>query len=183
MTGLWSTKGDMEYSVQFSCSVVSASLQPHEPQHTRPPCPSPTPGVHPNACPLIRCCHPTILSSVVPFSSCPQSFPASGLFKWVSSSHQVAKVLEFQLQHQSLQWTPRTNLLCDGLVGSPCRPRDSQECSPTPQFKGINFRHSAFFIVQFSHAYMTTGKTIALTRPTFVGKIMSLLFNKLSRWL
>ena len=61
-----------------------------------------------------------------------------GLFKWVSSPHQVAKVLEFQLQHQSLQWTPRTDLLSDGLVGSPCSPRDSQESSPTPQFKSIN---------------------------------------------
>ena len=61
-----------------------------------------------------------------------------GLFKCVSSSHQVAKVLEFQLQHQSFQWTPRTDLLWDGLVGSPCSPRDIQESSPTPQFKCIN---------------------------------------------
>ena len=61
-----------------------------------------------------------------------------GLLKWVSSSHQVAKVLELQLQHQSLQWTPRTDLLWDGLVGSPCNPRDSQESSPTPQFKSIS---------------------------------------------
>ena len=61
-----------------------------------------------------------------------------GLFKWVSSLHQVAKVLEFQLQHQSFQWTPRTDLLQDGLVGSPCSSRDSQESSPTPQFKSIN---------------------------------------------
>ena len=61
-----------------------------------------------------------------------------GLFKWVSSSHQVVKVLEFQLQHQSFQWTLRTDLLYDGLVGSPCSPRDSQESSPTPQFKSIN---------------------------------------------
>ena len=61
-----------------------------------------------------------------------------GLFKWVSSSHQVAKVLEFQLQHQSFQWTPRTDLLWDGLAGSPCSLRDSQESSPTPQFKSIN---------------------------------------------
>ena len=62
-----------------------------------------------------------------------------GLFKWVSSSHEVAKVLEFQLQHQSFQWTPRTDLLWDGLVGSPCSPRDSQESSPTPQFISINY--------------------------------------------
>ena len=98
-------------SVQFSNSVMSDYLRPHEPQHTRPPCPSPSPRVYPNSCPLSRWCHPAISSSVIPFSSCPQSFPAYGLFKWVSSSHQVAKVLEFQLQHQSFQWTPRTDLL------------------------------------------------------------------------
>ena len=67
-------------SVQFSCSVMSDSLQSHEPQHARPSCPSPTPGVHPNLCPLSQWCHPTISSSVVPFSSCPQSFSASGSF-------------------------------------------------------------------------------------------------------
>ena len=66
-------------SVQFSCSVVPDSLRPHESQHARPPCPSPAPGVHPNPCPFCRWCHPAISSSVVPFSSCPQSFPASGL--------------------------------------------------------------------------------------------------------
>ena len=96
-----------QYCFQFSCSVVSHSLQPHEPQHARPPWPSRTPRVHPNSSPLSRWCHSAISSSVVPFSSCPQSFPPSG----VTSSHQVAKVLEFQLQHQSFQWTPRTALL------------------------------------------------------------------------
>ena len=68
-------------SIQFSCSVVSDSMQPHEPQHARPPCPSPTAGVYPNPCPLSQWCHPTISSSVIPFSSCPQSFPASGSFQ------------------------------------------------------------------------------------------------------
>ena len=68
-------------SVQFSHSVVFDSLWPRKPQHTRPSCPSPTPGVHPNPCPLSRWCHPSISSSVVPFSSCPQSFPASGSFQ------------------------------------------------------------------------------------------------------
>ena len=71
----------VEYSVQFSCSVTSDSLRPYEPEHTRPPCPSPTPGVHPNPCPLSWWCHSTISSSVIPFSSCPQSFPASGSFQ------------------------------------------------------------------------------------------------------
>ena len=109
--GTWLSDWTETESVQFSHAIVSNSLWPHEPQHARPPCPTPTPGVHPNPCPLSRWCHPTILSSIVPFSSCPQSFPASGSFKWVSSSHKVAKVLEFQLQHQPFQWTPRTNLL------------------------------------------------------------------------
>ena len=84
-------------SVQFSCSVVSDSLRPHELQHARLPCPSPTPGVHPNSHPSSWWCHPTISSSIVPFSSCFQSSQASGSFKQVSSSYQVAKVLEFQL--------------------------------------------------------------------------------------
>ena len=98
-------------SVQFTHSVISDSLRPHETQHARPPCPSPTPGVYPNSCPLTQWCHPTISSSIVPFSSCLQSFLTSGLFKWVNSLHQVTKILEFQLQHQSWQWTPRTDLL------------------------------------------------------------------------
>ena len=84
-------------SVQFSHSVVSDSLWPHESQHTRPPCPSPTPGVHSGSRASSRWCHPAISSSVVPFSSCPQSLPASESFQWVNSSHKVAKVLEFQL--------------------------------------------------------------------------------------
>ena len=66
---------------QFSCSVVSSSMRPHELQHARPPCPSPTPGVHPNPCPLSRWCYPAMSSSIIPFSSCPQSFPASGSFQ------------------------------------------------------------------------------------------------------
>ena len=88
---------------------MSDSLWPHELQHTRPPCPSPTPRVHPNSCASSRWCHPAISSSVVPFSSCPQSLQHQGLFQWVNSSHEVAKVLEFQLQHQSFQWTPRSS--------------------------------------------------------------------------
>ena len=80
-SGFWVGHWNLSISsVQFSCSVVSDSLWPHEPQHTRPPCPSPTSGVHPNPCPLSQWCHPTISSSVVPFFSCLQSFPASGSF-------------------------------------------------------------------------------------------------------
>ena len=124
-------------SVQFSHSVMSDSLWPHKPQHTRPPCLTPTPGVHPNPCPLSQWCN----SPSHPLSS--TSFPAlnlsqhQGLFELVRSLHQVVRVLEFQLQHQSVKWTPRTALLQDGLIGSPCSPRDSQESSPTPQFKSI----------------------------------------------
>ena len=83
-------------SVQFSRSVESNSLRPHESQHTRPPSP-PTPGVHSDSRPSSWWCHPAISSSVVPFSSCPQSLPASEFFQWVNSSQEVAKVLEFQL--------------------------------------------------------------------------------------
>ena len=107
-----------------------------------------------------------------------------GIFKWkMGSSHQVAKVLKLQLQHPSFQWKFRTDFLYPGLVGSPWSncPRDSQESSPTPQLKASILWHSAFFLVQLSHPYMTTGKTIVLTRQTFVGKVMSLVFNTLSR--
>ena len=122
---------------QFSRSVVSDSLRPHELQRTRPPCPSPTPGVHSNSCPLNRWCHSTILSSVVPFS-CLQSFPASGSFQmsqfFTSSGQSIgvsasASVLPMNIQ----DWFP-----LDGLIGSPCSPRDYQESSPTPQFKSIS---------------------------------------------
>ena len=82
----------MRASPEFSRSVVTDSLQPHGLQNTRLPCPSPTPGAYSNSHPSRHWCHPTISSSVVPFSSCLLSFPASGLFKWVSSLHQVAKV-------------------------------------------------------------------------------------------
>ena len=98
------------HTVQFSHSVVSDSLQPHGLQHTRLPCPLPTPGVYSDSCPLSWWCHPAISSSVVPFSSCLQSFPASGSFPMSQLLHQVTKVLEFQLQHQSFQWTPGTDL-------------------------------------------------------------------------
>ena len=97
----------------FSRSVVSDFLQPHGLQHTRLPCPSPTPGVYSNSCPSSRWCHPTISSSVAPFSSCPQSFPASGSFPMSQFFASVldAKVLEFQLQYQSFQWIFRTDFL------------------------------------------------------------------------
>ena len=157
-------------SVQFSPSVMSDSLWPHESQHARPPCPSQTPGVYSNSCPSSRWCHPAILSSVVPFSSCPQSLPASGsfpvsqLFPWGGQSTGVS------VQHQSFQWTPRTYVLQAGLVGSPCSPRDSQESSPTPQFRSIKFS-----ALNFLHSPTLTSihdhwKTIALTSGLLLAK-------------
>ena len=125
-------------SVQFSHSVVSDSLWPHGLQHARPPCPSPTPGVYSNSCTLSRWCHPTISSSVVPFSSCPQSFPASGPFpmsQFFASGDQSIGVSASTsgIPMNSQDWFP---LRWTGL--SPCSPRDSQESSPTPQFKSVN---------------------------------------------
>ena len=95
----------------FCCSVVSDSLQPHRLQHTRLPCPSLFPGVCSNSCPLSRWCHPTILSSVTPFSSCLQSFPESGSFpmSWLFS--QMVKVVELQLRYQSFQWIFRIDFI------------------------------------------------------------------------
>ena len=125
-------------SVQFSRSVVSDALQPHEPQHARPPYPSPTPRVYPNPCPLSQWCHPTISFSVVPFSSCLQSFPASGSFQMSQLFASGGQSIGVSALHHSFQRNPRVDLLENGLVGSPCSPRDSQESSPTPQFKSIN---------------------------------------------
>ena len=121
-------------SVQFSCSVMSDSLWLHEPQHTRPPCPSPTPGVYPNSCPSSRWCHPTISSSVVPFSSCPQSFPASGSFQmsqlFASGGQSIGVSASPSVLPMNIQdWSP---------LGWTCCPRNTQESSPTPQFKSIN---------------------------------------------
>ena len=111
--------------VEFSRSVVSDSLWPHKLQHARPPCPSPTPGVHPNSCPLSQWCRPAISSSIVPFSSCPQSLPASGsfpvsqLFAWGSQSIGVsalASVLPLNTQDWSpLGWTGWISLQSKGL--------------------------------------------------------------------
>ena len=139
-------------SVQFSHSVVSDSLWPHELQHARPPCPSLIPGVHSDSSPLSQWCHPAISSSVVPFSSRPHPSQHQSLFQWVNSLHEVAKVLEFQLQHHFLQRNPRADLLQNGLVGSPCSPRDSQESSPIPQFKSIDY----LFMIKFCLAPSTT---------------------------
>ena len=114
---------------QFSHSVMSDSLQSHGLQHTRPPCLSSTPEVYSNSCPFSQGCHPTISSSVMPSPPAFNVAQHQGLFKWVSSSHQVAKGLEFQLKYHSFQWIFMTDFLQDWLVWSPCSPRDSQESS------------------------------------------------------
>ena len=169
-------------SVQFSLSVVSDSLWPREPQHARPPCPSPTPEVYPNSCPSSQWCHRAISSSVAPFSSCPQSLPASG------------SLLMNQLFTSGGQSIGVSTL-------ASVRPINIQDWFPSGltdlislQFKGLSrvfsnhsskasiLQHWAFFIVQLSQPYMTSGKSIALTRWTFVGKVMSLLFTMLSRF-
>ena len=113
------------YSVQFSHSVMPNSLRPHGLQHTRLPCPSPTPRVCSNSWASSQWSHPTLSSSVFPFSSCLQSSQHQGLFQWVSFLHPVTKVLECQLQHQTFQWIFRTDfhlnacVVCAGLYLSP----------------------------------------------------------------
>ena len=164
-------------SVQFSCWVVSNSLQPMNRS---------TPGlpvhhqlrVHPNPCPLCWWYHPTISSSVIPFSSCPQSFPASESFQMSQLSTlggQIIGVSASTSEHPGLI-SFRMNLLdflaVQGTLKSILQHHSS---------KASIFQCSAFFIVQLSHPYMTIGKAIALTRWTFVGKVMSLLFNVLSK--
>ena len=152
-------------SVQFSHSVVSDSLRPHKPQHARPPCPSPTPGLHPNPCPFCRWCHPTISSSVVPFSSSPWPFPAIRVFsnesalciRWpkywsfrfsISPSNEHPGLISFRMDRLHL-------LAVHGTLKSLLQHHSS---------KASILQCSAFFVGQLSHPYMTPGKTIALTR-------------------
>ena len=160
---------------------MSDSLWPLESQHARPPCPSPTPGVHPNSCPSSQWCHLAISSSVVPFSSCPQSLPASVFsnestlrMRWpkywrlsfsISPSNEHPGLISFRMDWLDL-------LAVQGTLKSLLQHHSS---------KASVLQCSAFFTVQLSHLYMTTGKTIALTRQTLVGKGISLLFNILSR--
>ena len=171
----------MESRFQFSYLVMSNSLWPHGLQHAMLPCPSPTPGAYSNSCPSSRWFHPTISSSVVPFSSRLQSFPASGSFPmsefFASGGQSIgvsasASVLPMNIQDWfSLGWTGWIFLLSKGLKSL------LQHHSP----KASVPQCSAYFMIQVSHPYMATGKTIALARWTFFGKVMSLLFNVLSR--
>ena len=151
---------------------MSDSFPPHGLQHTRLPCPSPTPRACSNSCPSSQGCQT---------SSSPPAFNLSnhrGLFQRVSSLYQLAKVLELQLQHQSFQWIFRIDwfdfLAVPGTLKSLLQHHSS---------KASILQHSAFFMVQLSHPYKTIGKTRALSRWTFVNKVMSLLFNTLSRLL
>ena len=152
---------------------MSNCLWPHGLQHLRLPCPSLSPGVCSNSCPLSWWCHPTISSSVIPFSSCSQSFPASGsfpvsqLFASGGLSIEVSastSVLPMNTQDcSSLGWTRWIFLQSKGTLKSLLQHHSS---------KASILRLSAFFIVQLLHPYMTTEKTIALTRQTFVGKVV-----------
>ena len=171
-------------SVQFSRSVVSDSLQPHGLQHGRPPCPSSTPGLYSNSCPSSRRCHPAISSSVIPFSSCLQSFPASGSFQvsqfFASGGQSIgasapASVLPMNIQN----WFP---LECTGWIFLILKSLKSlKSLRQHHSSRASILWHLALFIVQVSHQYMTTGKTITLTRKIFVGKVLPLLFKVLSR--
>ena len=146
---------------------MSNSLRLHESQHARPPCPSLTPGVHSDSCPLSRWCHPAISSSVIPFSSYPQSLPASVFsnestlrMKWpmywsfsfnISPSNEHPGLISFRMDWLDLLAVQRT---LKSLLQHHSSKASILQCS-------------AFFAVQFSHPYMTTGKTIALTKQTF----------------
>ena len=151
-------------------------------QHTRPPCPSPPPGVYSNSCPLSWWCHPTISSSVVPFLLPPSIFPSIRVssnesavrIRWpkywsfsfdISPSNEYSGLISFSMDLLDL-------LAVQGTLKSLLQHHNSKASVLQP---------SAFFRVQLSHPYMTTGKTVALTRWTFVGKVMSLLYNMLSR--
>ena len=162
---------------------MSNSLWPHGLQHARLPRPSPTPGVYSNSSPSSQWCHPTISSSVITFSSCLQSFPASGSFQmsqFFASHGQSTEVSASASVHSMniqdwfpLGWTGWISLQSKGL---------SRVFSQHHSSKASVLQHSACFMVQLSHPYMTTGKTIVLTRWTFVGQVRSLLLNMLS-WL
>ena len=156
----------LEVFFQFSHSIMSDSLQTHRLQHARPPCPSPTPGACSDSCPLSRWCHPTISSSVISFSSCLQSFPASGSFqmtvlhiRWpkywsfsfsISPSNEYSGLICFRMDWLDL-------LAVQGTLKSLLQHYSS---------KTSILWHSGFFMVQLSHPYMIIGKTISLTRRT-----------------
>ena len=169
-------------SVKFSCSVVSDSWRPHGLQHTRLPCPLPTCRSYSNSCTSHPWLHPTISSSVVPFSSCLQSFPASGFFpmsRFFSSGGPKSCSFSFSIS----PYNEYSGLICSRTdwLDLPAVQGTLKSLFQYHSSKASILRHSAFFIVHLSHPYMTTGKTKALTRRTFVGKVMSLLLNMWSK--
>ena len=151
---------------------MSDSLPPHESQHARPPCPSPTPRVHQHSRASNWWCHPAISSSVIPFSSCPQSlpipgsFPMSQLFAWGGQNTGVSALACLFKEHPGL-----ISFRMDWLDLLAVQ-RTLKSILQHHSSKASILRRSAFFTVQLSHKYMTTGKTIALTRWTFVSKVM-----------
>ena len=151
--------------------VVSDSLRPRRLHHDRPPCPSPTLGVYSNSCPSSWWCHPAISSSVVPFSSCPQSLPASGSFFSNESTLHMRWPKYWSFNFSIIPSKDHPGLISfrmDWLDLAVQETRRSLLQHHTS--KASILRRSAFFTVQLSHPYMTTGKTIALTRQTFVGQ-------------
>ena len=174
VTKSWTWLGCLNSSVQFRCSVVSDSLQPHEVQHTRPPCPSLSPRDCPSSYPLNWWCHPTISSSVTLFSFYLQSFPASGSFPisqfFTSGGQSIGASASAPVLPMNIQgWFP-LGLTC--LISIQSKGLSRVFSSTTVQ------KHQFFGVLP----YMTTGKTIALTIWSFDGKVMSLLFNILSRF-
>ena len=168
---------------------MSDSLQPHGMQHARPPCPSPTPGAYSNSCPSSKWCHPIISCSVIPshLMLCrplllpPLIFPSISVF----SNESVFHIRWPKYWRFSFSISPSNE--CSGLISFRIDWLDLLEVQGTLKSllqhhssKASVLQHSAFFIVQLSHPYMTTGKTKALTRWTFADKVMSLLFNLLS---
>ena len=174
-------KSTILFNLLFRCSVMPDSVRHHGLQHTRFPCPSPSPGVAQTHVhwvgDAIQPSHPLLSPSPLAFNLSQHQ----GLFQWVTSLHQVAKLLKFQLQHQSFQWLFGVNFLWGSLVWSPCCPKDSRESSLAPQFKSINPSVFSLSYDSTDHPYIDTGKIIALTRWTSVSKVTSLLFNMLSR--
>ena len=168
----------------FSNSVLSESLRTLELQHTRLSCPAPSPGLCSDSCPLTQWCDPTISSFVFPFSSCFQSFPASGSFpmSWFFvPGGQSVGASAISPSNDNQDWFP---LGWTGLISLQSKELSrvfSSTIVKRYQFFDAQF-FVFFFIVQLTHPYMTTGKTIALITYSFVGKVMSLLFNKLSRF-
>ena len=172
----------VSHNLLFNHSVISNSLWPHGLLHIRLPCPSSSSRACSNSCPLSWWCHATILYSVIPFSSCLQSFPASGSFPmsqfFPSGGQRIGASASVSVLPVNIQgWFPLgltdlISFLSKGL----------KSLLQYHSSKASVLWHSAFFMVQLSYPYMTIGKTVALTRQNFIGKVTSLLFKTLSRF-